>query len=53
MKKVVIYRTNKDSFVREIEFYGTTYTLATGGIHTQDKPVILESTDKYVYVHHD
>lgn len=53
MKKVVIYRTNKDSFVREIEFYGTMYTLATGGIHTQDKPVILKSTDKYVYVHHD
>lgn len=53
MKKVVIYRTNKDSFVREIDFYGTTYTLATGGIHTQDKPVILKSTNKYVYVHHD
>lgn len=53
MKKVVIYRTNKDSFVREIDFYGTTYTLATGGIHTQDKPVIFKSTDKYVYVHHD
>lgn len=53
MKKVVIYRTNKDSFVREIDFYGTIYTLATGGIHTQDKPVIFKSTDKYVYVHHD
>lgn len=53
MKKVVIYRTNKDSFVREITFYGTTYTLATGGIHTQDKPVILSSTKDYVYVHHD
>ena len=53
MKKVVIYRTNKDSFVREINFYGTIYTLATGGIHTQDKPVIFKSTDNYVYVHHD
>ena len=54
MKKVVIYRTNKDSFVREIDFYGTTYTLATGGIHTQDRPVILKSKpDEYVYVHHD
>lgn len=53
MKKVVIYRTNKDSFVREIDFYGTTYTLATGGIHTQDRPVILKSTDDFVYVHHD
>lgn len=54
MKKVVIYRTNKDSFVREIDFYGTIYTLATGGIHTQDKPVILKSKPgEYVYVHHD
>lgn len=53
MKKVVIYRTNKDSFVREITFYGTTYTLAAGGIHTQDKPVVLSSTKDYVYVHHD
>lgn len=53
MKKVVIYRTNKDSFVREINFYGTIYTLATGGIHTQDRPVILKSTDDFVYVHHD
>ena len=53
MKTVVIYRTNKDSFVREVNFYGTTYTIATGGIHTQDKPVILKSTDDYVYVHHD
>ena len=53
MKKVVIYRTNKDSFVREIDFYGTIYTLATGGIHTQDRPVILKSTDDFVYVHHD
>ena len=53
MKKVIIYRTNKDSFVREITFYGTTYTLATGGIHTQDKPVVLSSTKDYVYVHHD
>ncbi len=53
MKKVVIYRTNKDSFVREIDFYGTIYTLATGGIHTQDRPVILKSTNDFVYVHHD
>lgn len=54
MKKVVIYRTNKDSFVREIDFYGTIYTLATGGIHTQDRPVILKSKPgEYVYVHHD
>ena len=53
MKKVVIYHTNKDSFTRTINFYGTTYTLATGGIHSVDPPRILESNDKYVYIHHD
>ena len=53
MKSVVIYHTNKDSFNRTIKFYGTTYTLATGGIHSVDPPRICESNDKYVYVHHD
>ena len=40
MKQVVITRTNKDAFSKEIEFYGTKYTLATGGIHSQDPPRI-------------
>lgn len=43
MKKISIYRTNKDSFNKTIEFYGTTYNLATGGIHSQDPPRILRS----------
>lgn len=53
MKKVSIYHTNKDSFSKEVEFYGTTYTLATGGIHSVDPPRICKSDDKYVYLHHD
>ena len=53
MKKVYVYHTNKEDFCREIEFYGTTYTLACGGIHTQDVPVILESDDNYIYKHFD
>ena len=53
MKSVSIYHTNKDSFSRTITFYGTTYTLATGGIHSVDAPGILKSDDKYVYLHHD
>lgn len=53
MKKVAIYHTTKDEFSREIEFYGTTYTLATGGIHTQDPPRVCVSDDKYLYLHHD
>lgn len=53
IKQVSIYHTNKDSFSREVEFYGTTYTLATGGIHSVDPPRVCKSDDKYVYLHHD
>lgn len=53
MKKICIYRTNKDSFSKTIEFYGTTYTLATGGIHSVDPPAVMKSDDKYVYIHFD
>lgn len=53
MKKVVIYHTNKDAFCREFKFYGTTYTVATGGLHSQDSPAVLKSTSKYVYTHRD
>lgn len=53
MKQVSITRTNKDAFSKEITFYGTKYTLATGGIHSQDPPRICKSDDKYVYLHHD
>ena len=53
MKTVSITRTSKDAFSKEFEFYGTRYTLATGGIHTSDPPGILKSTDEYTYVHWD
>ena len=53
MKQVTITRTNKNAFSREITFYGTKYTLATGGIHSQDPPRVCKSDDKYVYIHHD
>lgn len=53
MKSVYVYHTRKEDFCREVKFYGTTYTLACGGIHTQDVPVILESDDKYIYKHFD
>lgn len=53
MKKVVITRTNKDAFCKTIEFYKTKYTLATGGIHSEDPPRVLKSTDQYTYVHWD
>lgn len=53
MKTVTIYRTNKDSFEKTINFYGTTYTLATGGIHSVDSPGVIKSDDNYVYIHYD
>lgn len=53
IKKVVIYRTTKAEFERVIDFYGTTYTIATGGIHSVDRPRVLKSSDDYVYIHHD
>ena len=53
MKKVVIYRTTKDEFTKEVDFYGTKYTIATVGIHSVDPPRILRSTNEYTYVHWD
>ena len=53
IKNVVIYHTNKSAFERTIDFYGTKYTIATGGIHSQDPPRVCKSDDKYIYIHHD
>lgn len=53
MKKVSVYHTTDKDFSRQITFYGTTYTLACGGIHSVDPPRVCISDDKYVYLHHD
>ena len=54
MMTVQIRHTNKDAFSRTVNFYGTTYTLATGGIHSVDPPRILKSVPgKYTYIHWD
>ena len=53
MKDISIYRTSKDSFSKTIDFCGTTYTLATGGIHSVDPPRVCKSNNDYVYLHHD
>ena len=53
MLQVSITRTNKDAFSKEITFYGTKYTLATGGIHSQDTPRVCKSDDEFIYLHHD
>ena len=53
MMQVSVTRTTKDAFSKEVTFYGTTYTLACGGIHTQDRPAVLISDDKFLYKHFD
>lgn len=53
MKKVVITRTGKDSFSTVVDFYGTKYNIATGGIHSIDAPRELRSDNDFVYIHHD
>ena len=53
MMQVYIYHTSKTDFTREFEFYGTKYSIGCGGIHTQDPPRVLKSTDKYIYRHFD
>ena len=40
-------------FKAEIKIFGTTYTLAAGGIHSIDPPREFISNDEYVIRHHD
>lgn len=59
LKTVTVSRTGKDSFERKITIGKTVYTIATGGLHTEDKPRILRSKiDEdgnivYIYRHYD
>lgn len=43
MKKVVVHSVSKDSFVREVKLGKLVYTIATGGLHSQDTPRELRS----------
>lgn len=43
MKKVIVYSVGKDSFIREVKLGNLTYTIATGGLHSQDTPRELKS----------
>lgn len=53
VKKVSIYHTTKAEFEREFTFYGTKYTIATGGIHSQDPPRVCISNADTIFIHHD
>ena len=42
-----IYRTSKDAFSKEVKIGNVTYNLATGGIHSQDRPMEVWSTTDF------
>lgn len=44
---ITIYRTNKDAFSKEVTIGNVTYNLATGGLHSQDRPMELWSTTSF------
>lgn len=48
MKKVVVHSIGKDAFQREIKLGNLTYTIATGGLHSQDIPRELKSKLHYI-----
>ena len=48
MKKVIIYSVGKDAFKREVKLGNLIYTIATGGLHSQDIPRELKS--KLIYI---
>lgn len=42
-----IYRTSKDAFSKEVKIGNVVYNLATGGLHSQDKPMEIWSTTDF------
>ena len=53
IKTVSITRTSKSEFERKITIGNTIYTVATGGLHSEDKPRNLRSGKDFKYVHYD
>lgn len=46
---VVGSQVKSDKFAHDVRFNGKAYTLALGGLHSQDKPIIYDNTDGYIY----
>ena len=53
IKTVAITQTGKSDFSRSVVIGETEYTIATGGLHTKDRPRNLKSTNDYIYSHYD
>lgn len=59
IREVVLTRVSKTEFERKVTIGNTIYTVATGGLHSEDKPRVLKSKitgdniKDYYYVHWD
>ena len=53
IRPLVLTRVSKTEFERKVTIGQTVYTVATGGLHSEDKPRVLRSTKDYYYVHWD
>ena len=47
MKKLVLYKVSKDAFSRTVKIGDTEYNLATGGLHSADRPMEIWSTTEW------
>ena len=48
MKQVKITKVGKDAFTKDVRIGDLTYTIATGGLHTQDIPMEIWSTTEFL-----
>lgn len=47
IRKTTLTRVSKDEFQKDVRIGDVIYTLATGGLHSQDKPMEIWSTSNY------
>lgn len=48
LNKKVLYRVSKEELTEEIKLGDVVYTMGTGGLHSQDRPMELWSTSDYM-----
>lgn len=53
IKKVSVTRVNKEAFSREIKIGDIIYTMAMGGLHSQDRPMELWSSNRGKWVENE
>jgi hypothetical protein len=53
LRKDVVFMTSKEAINKNVTIGETTYTLASGGLHSQEHPALFKADDKFFYKHWD